>query len=169
MATINYKKGNLVNLFIYDTSAWRTISYSTSNSLSTSSEQNTVSSKDHGIWGDTEITGLTWSMSGEYLMSPNDADVVLKMQASGIPYTFCFCQVNEANWSDGIKSVTDISTNTKWTPGSVFARYGNGIVSSAEISAANGEITTMSLEITGSGSLTETAPANASILKYPRA
>ena len=167
MANPTYVKGNLVNLFIYDTSAWRTFGYSTNNSLSTSSETNQVSSKDHGIWGDTEITGLTWSMSGEYIMSPTDADVILKMQASGKRYTFCFCEVNESNWADGIKPVTDISTNAKWTPGSAFARYGNGLVTSCEISAANGEQSTLSLEITGSGSLSETAPANASILKYP--
>lgn len=166
MATINYKKGNLVNLFIYDTSAWRTFAYSTNNGLSTSSETNQVSSKDHGNWPDTEVTGTTWSMSGEYLMTPEDASVVLGMQGSGKRYTFAFGMVNETEWADGLKSVTDISTNAKWTPGSTFMRYGNGLITSAEISAANGEQATMSLEITGSGALSATAPANASILKW---
>lgn len=133
MATQRYVKGNLVNLFIYDVSAWRTLSYSQNNSLTASSETTQISSKDHGIWGDTETTGLSWSMSGEYIMTPTDADVVMNMQASGKNYTFCFCQVNESQWAPGIQPVTDISTNTKWTPGTVFARYGNGQVTNCEL------------------------------------
>lgn len=166
MATYDYKKGNLINLFIYDTSAWRTFGHSTNNSLSTSSETTTVSSKDFGNWPATEVTGTTWSMSGEYLMTPADASIILGMQASGKPYSFAFGVVNETDWASGLKPVTDISVNTKWSVGSTFMRYGNGLVTSAEISAPNGEQATMTLEITGSGALSASAPANASILKW---
>lgn len=166
MANQTYKKGNLINLFIYDTSAWRTFAHSTNNSLSTSSETTQVSSKDFGNWPATEVTGTTWSMSGEYLMTPEDASIALGMQASGKPYTFAFGVVNESDWASGLKPVTDISVNAKWTPGSTFMRYGDGLVTSAEIGAPNGDQATMSLEITGSGALSATAPANASINKW---
>jgi len=48
----------------------------------------------------------------------------------------------------------------------VFVKYGNAIVTSAEISANNGEVATVSLEITGSGSLTKTAPTGNKLLSY---
>lgn len=166
MATYIYKKGNLVNVFFYDTSAWRTLAHSTNNSLSSSSETTQVSSKDFGNHPATEITGTTWGMSGEYLLNPEDASIVLAMQDSGKPYTFAFGIVNETNWADGIKPVTDISTNAKWTPGSSFMKYGNGLVTSAEISAPNGDQATMSIDITGSGALSAVAPVNASINKW---
>lgn len=166
MATYTYKKGNLINLFIYDSSAWRTLGHSTNNSLSASSETTTVSSKDFGNWPATEVTGTTWSMSGEYLMTPEDASIVLGMQASGQRYTFAFGVVNESDWAAGLKPVTDVSVNAKWTVGSTFMRYGDGLVTSAEIQAPNGDQATMSLEITGSGALSATAPVNASINKW---
>lgn len=166
MATYTYKKGNLLNVFFYDTSVWRTLAHSTNNSLSTSSETTQVSSKDFGNHPAQEITGSTWSMSGEYLLNPEDASIVLAMQDSGKTYTFAFGVVTETDWAAGIKPVTDISTNAKWTPGSTFMRYGNGLVTSAEIGAPNGDQATMSLEITGSGALSSTQPANASINKW---
>lgn len=168
MATINYKKGNCLNVFYHDATSWKVWAYSTNNSLSTSSETNQISSKDHGLHPDTEITGNSFSMSGEYLFTPENANVALGMQQSGLPYTFAFAQINQDNWQDGLKSVTDISTNTAWTPGSSFVKYGSALVTSVEVGASNGETATLSIELTGSGALSDSAPANASILKYPR-
>ena len=155
----NYVKGNLVNVFYHNGTSWVTLGYSTSNSLSASNETTQVSSKDHGLHPDTEVTGSSWSMSGEYLFTAENAKVILGMQASGVPYSVCFAQVGESNFADGIESVTDISTNASWTVGSAFKKYGNALVTSAEISAANGETATMSVEFTGSGALLDEAPS----------
>lgn len=158
----NYVKGNLVNVFYHNGTSWVTLGYSTSNSLSVSNETTQVSSKDHGLHPDTEVTGSSWSMSGEYLFTAANAQVVMGMQKQGKAFSVCFAQVSESNYADGLKPVTDIETNSAWTVGSAFCKYGNAIVTSAEISAANGETATMSVEFTGSGALLDAAPATLS-------
>ena len=71
-----------------------------------------------------------------------------------------FATIAENKWEDGLKSVTDISTNTSWSIGaSGFVRYGDAIVTSASITANDGETCTMDVEFTGSGRLLTTAPA----------
>ena len=159
MATINYKHGNTINLFYYDTDSttWKTLAYGQSHSLSISNETQEVSSKDHGLHPDQLMAGSSWSISGEYLFTPENANIIQNMADSGKVYSFCLATVSEADhWADGIQPVTDINTNAKWTVGSAWVRYGNALVTSAEISAPQGEVATVSLELTGSGALLKT-------------
>ena len=93
------------------------------------------------------------------LFTTDNADKVMGMAQSGQPYTIAFATVSEAKWQDGLKSVTDISTNVSWSVGSGFVRYGDAIVTSASITANDGETATMDVEFTGSGRLLETAPS----------
>lgn len=165
MATINYKKGNLINLFYHDGRAWKTLAYGQSHSLSRSNETTEISSKDHGLHPDTETTGSSWSMSGEYLFTPGNAQVIMGMADKGETYTVCMAQVAQTAWADGIQPVTDISTNNAWTIGSAWVKYGNALVTSCEITANNGETATLSVEFTGSGALLDTAPSP--IKSYP--
>lgn len=157
---MSYTKGNLVNVFYHNGDAWKTFAYSQNNSLSTSSETNEVTSKDHGLHPDTEVTGANWSMSGEYLFSPADANIIIAMQQSGKPYSFCFAQTTQTNYADGLQPVTGVGSTEAWAPGNTFCKYGDGIVTSAEVSASNGEVATVSLEITGSGALKDTVMSN---------
>ena len=89
----DYKKGNALNVFYHNGESWRAFAHSQNNSLSTSSETNEISSKDFGIHNEQEVTGFTWSMSGEYLFTPADADIIIAMQQSGKQYSFCFCPI----------------------------------------------------------------------------
>ena len=99
----------------------------------------------------------SWSISGEYLFTPDNANIIQAMADSGDLYSFCLATVaEEANWADGIQPVTDISTNAKWTVGSSWVRYGDALVTSVEVSAPQGEVATCSLELTGSGALLKT-------------
>ena len=75
----NYTKGTLVNVFYHDGTAWKAFAYSTNNSLSMSSETTDISSKDHSLHPDREVTATSFSMSGEYLFSPADANIILAM------------------------------------------------------------------------------------------
>ena len=159
MATINYKHGNTINLFYYDsdTTSWKTLAYGQSHSLSISNETQEVSSKDHGLHPDQLMAGSSWSISGEYLFTPENANIIQAMADSGQLYSFCLATVTEADkWADGIQPVTDLTSQTAWTVGSAWVRYGNALVTSAEISAPQGEVATVSLELTGSGALLKT-------------
>lgn len=153
-------KGNQLQLFYHNGSRYSALGHATANSLQVSNETQTVSSKDMGLHPLVETTGSNWSCSGSMLFTTDNAAKVMGMAQTGQPYTIAFATISEANWQDGLKSVTDISTNTSWSIGaSGFVRYGDAIVTSASITANDGETATMDVEFTGSGRLLSTAPA----------
>ena len=98
-------------------------------------------------------------MSGEYLFTPANANVIFGMADKAEPYSVCMAQVAQTDWASGIQPVTDISTNQAWTVGSAWVKYGNALVTSCEMTANNGEVATLSVEFTGSGSLSDSAPS----------
>lgn len=151
--------GNSLALMYHNGTKYVTFGFATANSMQISNETQTVSSKDHGRHPEISATNSNWSCSGSMLFSNDNAAKVMGMAQSGQPYTIAFCTINEQKWEDGLKSVTDISTNTSWTVGSGFVRYGDAIVTSASITANDGETATMDVEFTGSGRLLDTAPS----------
>ena len=152
--------GTQLNLFFHNGIKYVSFGHATANSLQVSNETQTVSSKDMGRHPQVETTGSNWSCSGSMLFTPDNAAKVMGMAQSGQPYTIAFATIAENKWQDGLKSVTDISTNTSWSIGaSGFVRYGDAIVTSASITANDGETCTMDVEFTGSGRLLTTAPA----------
>lgn len=154
----NYVKGTLINLFYHNGTAYVPFAYSQSNGLETSSETATTSSKDHGLHPDTEVTSTSFSMSGEYFFTAENAKIILDMQRQGKVFSFAFAQTAETNYADGLKGVTGIGSQEKYTIGETFVQYGNGLVTSASITANNGENATVSITVTGSGALSDTAP-----------
>ncbi len=152
-------KGNQLQLFYHDGAQWVTFGYATANSLSYSNETASISSKDHGKHPEAEVTGSSWSCSGSMLFSATDANKVMTMAQNGDAYSIAFGMIAEADWADGLKSVTGINTNTSWSPSTSFIKYGDAIVTSASITANDGETCTMDVEFTGSGILSSTAPA----------
>lgn len=169
MAKQNYIKGNLINLFYYEktgssTGSWKALAYGQSHSLSMSAESSEISSKDHGLHPDKEITNISWSLSGEYYFTKENADLIMKMANKAETFSFAFAQVKDATSGDsyaatGLKDVTGEPNGAeKWEIGtSTFVRYGNGKVTSCEISSSAGEVGSVSLEITGEGALSESA------------
>jgi hypothetical protein len=152
-------KGNQLQLFYHNGTKYVAFGHATANSLQVSNETQTVSSKDMGLHPLVETTGSNWSCSGSMLFTTDNAAKVMGMAQTGQQYTVAFATISEANWQDGLKSVTDISTNISWSVGSGFVRYGDAIVTSASITANDGETCTMDVEFTGSGRLLDTAPA----------
>jgi hypothetical protein len=154
----NYVKGTLINLFYHNGTSYVPFAYSQSNGLESSSETTQISSKDHGLHPDTEVTSSSFSMSGEYFFTPDNAKIILDMQRQGKAFSFCFAQTAETNFADGLKDVTGIGSQESYTPGTTFVQYGNALITSASISANNGEVATVSITATGSGALSDSAP-----------
>lgn len=151
--------GQQLNLFFHNGSKYVCFGHSTANSLQVSNETQTISSKDMGLHPLVETTNSNWSCSGSMLFTIDNAAIVMGMAQSGQPYTIAFATIAENKWQDGLKSVTDISTNLAWTISPSFVRYGLALVTSASITANDGETCTMDVEFTGSGRLLSTAPA----------
>jgi len=153
-------KGNSLQLFIGGSGSYSTLGYSTANGLSYTNDVTTVSSKDHGKYPSVEVNSSNWQFTGTCLFSTAAANTVMSLAESGELTPFAFATIAESDWAAGLKSVTGVNTNTSWSVGSGFVKYGSGIVSSVNITANDGENATLDLTITGSGALSSTAPVS---------
>ena len=151
-------KGNSLQVFYHDGTGFKTFAYSTANGLNYSVDVENISSKDHGLHPEKVSTTSNWEFSGSGLFDATSANVALGMAKSGTPYTFAFGSISQSDWQSGLKSVTDCSVNTAWSPGSAFIQYGNGIVTSFAITANDGQTASADYTISGCGSLSTTAP-----------
>lgn len=158
--SIQYVKGNCLQLFYHDGRGWKALSYAQQHAMTRSNSTESISSKDHGLHPDKSISESNFSLSGEWYWTPTNANILLDMADSGKTYTFCFAQVTESeHWADGIQPVTGLSTQSSWTPGSAWVRYADCVVTNVEISAENLATTTISAEFEGSGALLKSAPS----------
>jgi hypothetical protein len=157
----NYIQGNLLNIFYHDGDGWKFFAYTQSSGLQIQNSLNDISSKDHGLHPDKLASGQTWSISNEAYATVSNLKVATNMAIAGKEYSFCFAKVNEGGdaWSTGLKDVTSVGDVSTWTPGTDFVKYGNGIVDSAQINSQTGDMGSISLNITGLGALSDTAPA----------
>ena len=158
MAAQKYIKANLVNLFYHDGTAWVPFAYGQSHGLSVSSQTSEVSSKDHGNHPDQEVTSTSFTLSGSFYFTKENANTALAMANAAAPITWCFAQVSQTDYASGLKPVTNYGEQDAWTPGTDFKEYGSGIVTSFSIESQAGEVATCNLEITGRGALSSTAP-----------
>lgn len=151
-------KGKQLQLFVGNSGTYSTLGYSTANGLSYTNDVTTVSSKDHGKYPENEVNSASWQFTGTCLFSVAAANTVMGLAESGAVTPFAFGMISESDWQDGLKSVTGKNTNTSWSPGNSFIKYGSGRVTSCSITANDGENATLDLTITGSGALSSTAP-----------
>ena len=158
----NYIQGNLIHLLYHDGTAWKTFGYAQNNSLNLSNETTSISSKDHGLNPETSVTGSSFSLSGECYFTTDNAKVILGMHEKKTPFSFAFAQVDQTDYAAGLKAVSGADNGAEaWTIAAApFIRYGNGLVTSASITANNGEVATLSIEITGSGAMSKSVMSN---------
>ena len=61
----------------------KALAFATSHTFSINAETGDISSKDHGIWGASEVTKITWEITTENLYTmENYGDLVTKMIAA---------------------------------------------------------------------------------------
>ena len=84
------------------------IAFATSHTLTVTGNTADISSKDHGIYPDKEVTGSSWTMSGEYYFTVENAKLITEMAKSTKPYTFCLAQTGSTaeDAANGLKPVT---------------------------------------------------------------
>jgi hypothetical protein len=169
----NYIKGNLVNVFYHDGTNWVFFAYTQSSNLQISNSLNSISSKDHGIHPDRVLQESTWSISNTAYSTPATLNVITNMAQSAKEYSFAFALVNEAASgqpdADGLAPVTGVGDVSTWTIGSTWVRYGNGMVSQASIESNVGDVSQISLDITGLGGLSATAQTGDRLKSYTTA
>jgi len=158
-------KGDDLMLFAKIGDKYKSIAYATSHVLTLSAEATDTSTKDHGIWGGSEINKITWEITSENLYTTEAYLDLFDIMISRNPVDVVFGLEHEDK-SQG-QSVVD-GDYPYWTPdydnGSTGSAYLNGqaYITSLVANANNGENATFSITLTGKGGITkETANPNA--------
>lgn len=177
----NYIKGNLLNIFYavsetgIDSSiastSWKFFAYTQSSGLSISNSLTNISSKSHGEHPDKILQESTATLSSTAYGTIEDLNNAVQMAQDGKEYSFCFCKVAEDDTvaNTGLNSVTGVGSVSAFTPGTQFVKYANGIVSSASISSQTGDMSSIDIEITTLGALSDTAPTGDRLKPFVKA
>ena len=125
--------------------------YATNHTLSITAETTDVSSKDHGIWGASEIGKYNWEITSENLYTVTEYDQLFDIMIVGQPITVRFgLKQTPADPSlvpaDGDQALPYWSSTNTYYEGKV-------VVTSLVANANNGENATYSITLTGSGTL----------------
>lgn len=144
-------KGRDLMLFNSDGHSY---AYATNHTLSITAETSDISSKDHGVWGASEVSKYSWEISTENLYTVDDYDSLFNSMIAGQPITVRF----------GLKQTPNDPTMTPadgnlalpyWTSQNSFYQ-GKVIITSLTVNANNGDNATYSLTLTGVGSIAKT-------------
>lgn len=148
-------KGRDLMLFDKDGHSY---AFATSHTFTMNAETADVSSKDHGIWGASEVSRYTWSISSENLYTTEGYNEMFDSLIAGEPITVRFGL--KTPQTDNTKNVADGETALPyWTSDNVYLE-GKAIITSLVANANNGENATYSIELTGTGAIAKkTAPA----------
>lgn len=136
------------NLMLFDAQG-KSIAYATNHTLSLSAESQDTSSKDHGVWGASEINKITWEITSENLYTTDAFDSLFDIMMTKAAVDVYFGLKAEAD--DG-KNVVD-GDYTNWSKLTSGSYKGKAFITSLQANAANGENATFSVTLTGSGKI----------------
>lgn len=134
----------------------KSLAYATSHSVSLTGSEISISSKDHGYWGASEIGDITWEITSENLYVDSEYDSLFNAMIAKSPITVTFGHANAYN-ANGLGSADN------WIPdASVGAKYyqGPAIITSLQTNANTGENATYSITLKGNGALEQKTVAS---------
>lgn len=150
MAAPKIIKGRDLMLFNEDGHSY---AYGLSHVLSITGETTDISSKDHGIWGASEIGRYNWEITSENLYTETGYDEMFDSMITGEPITVRFGLKQTP--ADPSMNVADGNTALPyWTSTNTFYE-GKVVITSLVANANNGENATYSVTLTGSGSISK--------------
>jgi len=143
-------KGDDLMLFDKD---GKSIAYATAHTLTLSGETVDISSKDHGIWGASEVNKITWEITSENLYTDAAYESLFDIMMAREPITVSFGHKAE---NDPEKTVAD-GDYENWTPADTGVYQGRAYLTSLVANANTGENATFSVTLTGAGKIIKTA------------
>ena len=135
------------DLMMFD-NAGKSIAFATSHTLTISADTADTSTKDHGVWGSTEVNKLSWELSSDNLYVVDEFDKLVEAMMSRQPVKIYFGLKKE---NDPTKTVAD-GDYENWTVAS-GAYSGDAIITSINANANTGENATYSVSYKGVGKL----------------
>lgn len=148
-------KGRDLMLFNNDGHSY---AYATNHTLTITAETTDISSKDHGMWGGSEIARYTWEITSENLYTTEEYDALFTTMMAGDPITVRFGLKQtpadpSMNVADGNMALPYWNSQNTYYEGKV-------VITSLVANANNGENATFSITLTGNGSIKKTTPAS---------
>lgn len=128
----------------------KSIAYATAHTLTLTADAADISTKDHGIWGGTEINKINWEISSENLYTETEFDTLMTSMMTRQPIDVYFGLKNE---TDPEKTVVN-DDYPNWT-GKGGSYYGKAYITNLTANANTGENATFSLSLKGTGKITK--------------
>lgn len=139
------------DLMLFDSSG-HSFAFATNHTFTINAETAEITSKDHGIWGGSEVTKFTWEITTENLYTSTNYDSLFTLMMSGTPMKVRF----------GIKAETSATTQSVadgdldyWSSGNLYYE-GDAVITSLVANAANGDNATYTATFTGAGKIQKT-------------
>lgn len=141
----------------------KAIALATNHTLGLNAETSDTSSKDDGIWSDSEITSMAWTASSESIGAPTEGEEVdisyeelLDLFLAGEPVDL-ICGIPKNKSNDGVPEggwqVPDSSSP------SLTHYKGKALITSVEMTGGSKDNATISASFTGVGKLEKVAKA----------
>lgn len=134
------------DLMVFDEQG-KSMANATNHTLDISAETSETTSKDSGIWGDSDVSKITWQIQSENLYSEDLYDDLFDKMVQRQPVILYFGPKKQ---TDPEKSVAD-GDFKYWT--GTKGRKGKAIITSLSAGANNGDKATISATFQGKGKL----------------
>lgn len=138
------------NLMLFDASG-KSIALATSHTLTLTGATVDINTKDHGIWGSTEMNKINWEISTENLYSVDSFNSLYDIMIARNAVDVYFGLKSETG--NGTVDEDGTGTPKTWTKPESGAYKGKALITSLTANAASGENATFSATFTGVGSL----------------
>ena len=148
MAAPTIIKGRDLMLFNNDGHSY---AYATNHTFTMTAETSDITSKDHGVWGASEVSRVTWEITSENLYSTEDYDTMFQTMTAGLPITIRFGLKQTPSDPDMTPADGNMAL-PYWTSQNTFYQ-GKALITSLVANANNGENATYSITLTGVGKM----------------
>ena len=153
----NIIKGNELMLFINN----KPIAFATSHTFNLTGNTVDITSKDHGVFGASEIGSITWEITSENLYVNEEGgiqayDTLYDAMIARQPITVVFGQASNYEENGLVRGGNlDANAPNEWSAPSTNYRTGQAVITSLSLNANAGENATYSTTLTGSGAITK--------------
>lgn len=140
----NIIKGD--DLMLFDASG-HSIAYATSHVLTVNAETVDINTKDHGVWGGSEVNKITWEISSDNLYTDDAYDTLFNLLLAKQAVDVYFGHKTEK----GTGTVVD-GDYDHWTKGT-GCYTGKAYITSLVANANSGENATLQVTLKGAGKI----------------
>lgn len=152
--------GSNIMLFSYTSSGYKSVAHASSHTLSISTEQEEINTKDAGAASWVTASRYNWEITCDHFYTSEGYEKFLDLITNPAN--------NQMKVAFGLKSATEIAGTPKdvnkdsdgeWNPNTSYVYYGTVTVSNLDWTAAAGSKSTFSATLNGVGAISKTTPS----------